>query len=81
MNKKKFKLGDRVRINNKELCKSCRGKTGTIIQTDRIRKGFSETWDYEVSFDDKTLEDYVFTPEEMEKEFAKGEQLLFEFML
>lgn len=78
--KKKFTLGDRVKINNKEIRKILRGRVGTITVTDRIKKGFSEVWDYEVHFDDKISPDYVFAPEEMDREFTKGEQLLFSFM-
>lgn len=78
--KKKFTLGDRVKINNKESQKRYRGKVGTITVTDRIRRGFSINWDYEVYFDDKMLPNYIFSIKEMDREFTKGEQLLFPFM-
>lgn len=80
MNVKKFKLGDRIRVTKEQYQNIYMGKVGTIIQVGRIKNGFSIYWDYKVTFDDKTIYDYIFGPEEIEREFKKGEQLLFNFM-
>lgn len=80
MDVKKFKLGDRIKVTKEQYRTDYINKLGTIIQVDRIKNGFSISWDYKVAFDDKTICDYVFGSEEMEREFKKGQQLLFDFM-
>lgn len=76
----KIKIGDKVRITDKELHRRYVGNTGTIMVTDRIKKGFSNFWDYKVKFDNKNLGFYVFNRSEIEPIFTKNQQLLFEFM-
>lgn len=76
----KIKIGNKVRITDRELCKRYVGNTGTIIVIDRIKKGFSELWDYKVRFDNKNLGFYIFNRSEIELIFTKNQQLLFEFM-
>ena len=75
-----FRVGDKVRIiANDDGSEKYIGKIGKICATGRIKRGLSIHWDYECKFEDE--DNYPFRPEEMEKIFIKGEQLLFEFMV
>ena len=75
----KFKVGEKaVVIVCDNSCEKYKGKTGTIIDTDRIKHGYSNYWDYEMEFSDGFC--YVFSDEEIEKVIIKNKQLLFEFM-
>lgn len=76
----KIKIGNKVRITDTESYKVYVGKTGTIIDTDRIKNRFSNQWDYEVEFDDKSLGSYPFDRSEIKLISTKNQQLLFEFM-
>lgn len=74
----KYKVGDKVKIIIFDsYCNSYKNEIGIITLTDRIKKGYSSRWDYEVQFNDGYV--YPFSPEEVEKVPTKG-QLLFPFM-
>jgi len=69
----KFKIGDKVRIENCEGDPRYNGKIGVVIEIDRI-KILGGRWDYLCKFDDEY--NYPFGPPEMTKISTKGEQLL-----
>ena len=75
----KFKVGDKVKIVISDPhCEKYINNIGVIRIVDRIKKGFSTHWDYEVRFSDGFC--YVFTPIEIKKLITKNQQLLFDFM-
>ena len=75
----KFKIGDKVKIiANDDGSKDFIGNVGEIIETDRIKRGNSGSWDYSCKFDNG--ETYPFGPHEMIMLPTKGKQLLFSFM-
>jgi len=72
-------VGDKaITIICDNTCEKYKGKIGIIIDTDRIKHGFSAHWDYEMEFDDGFT--YVFSNEEIKKVIIKNQQLLFDFM-
>ncbi len=72
-----YKIGDKVIIKVVDkICKNYKNKIGKITLTDRIKQGFSDHWDYEVTFDEGFT--YPFAPEEIRS--LVNTQLLFDFM-
>ena len=52
----KFKRGDKaIVIICDRTCEKYKGKIGIIIDTDRIKQGYSTRWDYEMEFDDEFI--------------------------
>lgn len=73
---KKFKIGDKVKVNEPRT--EHHGKKGTVIETDRIARQLSRRWDYEVEFE--SYETYLYAPHELINANIVGEQFLFAFM-
>ena len=76
----KFRLNNKVIITEFDRCfseKDYKNKIATIIDTDRIKRGYSNHWDYEVEFENGLT--YVYADNEL-KLVHKYPQLLFDFV-
>ena len=72
-----FKLGDKVIIIISDtICRKYKHKIGKITTVDKIKKGYSNRYDYDVTFNDGFI--YPFAPNEIRK--VTNQQLEFNFM-